>query len=166
MGDLIFDMISQTIIKVVLEDTFSIVPDLRHDLVELNHIRGDMLTILHGQVVELVLHISDRVVQTKVHLKFQDKLLVIFHSEWTEVRVVYEEEVWFKPLQGDTIEVGLHKGDFGVVLSECPRVILEVQLALHEENPEFVEISPIKLVWFTDFCVLEGLGGVATQGLG
>ena len=63
-------MIRQTIIKVVLESTFSIALDLHCDLVELDHILGDMLTILHGQVVKLVLCISDKVVLTKVHLEF------------------------------------------------------------------------------------------------
>ena len=81
MEDLIFDTIRQIIIKVVSEGTFSIAPDLCRDLVELNNVLGDMLTILHGQVVELVLCISSRVVQTKVHLEFQDELLIIFHPE-------------------------------------------------------------------------------------
>ena len=154
MGDLILDTIGQTVIKVVPEGIFSIALDLHHDLVELDHILGDMLIILYGQVVELVLCISDRVMWTKVHLEFQDKLLIIFHPEWMEVGVIHEEEVWFEPLQDNTFEVGLCKGDFDVVLGEYPRVILEVQLALHEEDLEFAGISPIKLVWFLDFGAL------------
>ena len=138
----------------VLESTFSIVLDLCCDLVKLNHVLGDTLTILHGQVVELVLHISNRVMWTKVCLEFQDKLLVVFHPEWIEIGVVHEEEVQFKPFQGNTLEVGLCEGDFGVVLSKCPRAILKVELTLHQENPEFAGISPIKLVWFSDFCAL------------
>ena len=134
MGDLVLDTIRQTIIKVVPEGTFSIAPDLHHNLVELDHILGDTLTVLCGQVVELVLHISDRVIQTKVHLEFQDELLVVFHPEWMEVGVVHEEKVWFELLQSDTFEVGLCKGDFGMVLGECLRAILEVQLVLHEED--------------------------------
>ena len=70
-----------------------------------------------------------------------------------EVGVVHEE-VWFEPFQGDTFEVELCKGDFSTVLSECLRVILKVQLILHEEDLEFAGISPIKLVWFLDFCML------------
>ena len=138
----------------VPEDTPSIALDLCCDPVELDHILSDMLTILHGQVVELVLCISDRVMQTKVCLEFQDELLVVFHPELMEVGVIHMEEVWFEPLQGGTLEVGLCKGHFGAVLSECLRVILEVKLILHQENPEFVGISPIKLVWFLDFGVL------------
>ena len=96
-GDLVLDMIRQTSIKVVLEGTFSIALDLCHDPVELNHVLGDTLTVLHGQVVELVFCISNRVMQTKVCLEFQDELLVVFHPEWMKVRVVHEEEVWFEP---------------------------------------------------------------------
>ena len=162
MGDLVLDTIRQIIIKVVPEGTFSIAPDLHRNPVEHNHVLGDMLTVLHGQVVELVLHISNRVVWTKVCLEFQDKLLIIFHPEWMEVRVIHEEEVQFEPLQSDTFEVGLHEGDFGTVLGECLRAILEVQLTLHEEDPEFAGISPVKLVWFSDFGVLRGLGEVTT----
>ena len=33
-----------------------------------------------------------------------------------------------------------------MVLSKCLRAILEVELTLHEEDLEFVGISPIKLV--------------------
>ena len=130
----------------VLEGTFSIALDLCHDLVELDHILGDMLAIFHGQVVELVLHISDRVVQTKVCLEFQNKLFVIFHPFWMELGIVHEEEVWFEPLQGNTLQVGLCEGDFGVVLDKCPRAILEIKLALHQENLEFAGVSPVKLV--------------------
>ena len=49
-----------------------------------------------------------------------------------------------------------------MVLDKCPRVIVEVQLTLHEEDPEFVGISPVKLVWFSDFGALQGFGGVVT----
>ena len=138
----------------VLEGIFSIALDLCHDPVELNHILGDTLTVLHGQMVELVLRISNRVIWTKVSLEFQAELLVVFHPEWTEVGVIHMEEVWFKPLQGNTLKVGLHEGHFDMVLSEYQRAILKVQLTLHEEDLKFAGISPVKLVQFLDFCVL------------
>ena len=81
MGDLIFDMIRQTVIKVLPESIFSIAPDLHCNLVELDHVLGDTPTVLHVQVVKLVLRISDRVMWTKVHLEFQDELHVVFHPE-------------------------------------------------------------------------------------
>ena len=59
MGDLILDMIRQTIIKVVPEGTFSIALDLHCNLVELDHVLGDTLTILHGQVGEWKLIVGE-----------------------------------------------------------------------------------------------------------
>ena len=79
----------------ILESTLSIAPDLYCNLVELIHILGDRLTILHGQVVELVLHIPDRVMQTKIRLEFQNKLLVVFHPEWTELGIINKKEIQF-----------------------------------------------------------------------
>ena len=135
----------------VLEGTFSIAPDLYCNPVKLDHVLVDTLTILHGQVVKLMLCISNRVVQTKVHLEHQNKLLVVLLPGWIELEVIHKEEVWFKPLQD---EVGLHEGDFGVVLSEYLRVVMEIEITLRQEDPEFVGISPIKLVQFSDFDAL------------
>ena len=81
IGDLILDMIQETVIKMVLEGTFSMALDLCHNPVELNHVLVDMLTILHGQVVELILCISDKVMWTKVHLEFQAEHFVVLHPE-------------------------------------------------------------------------------------
>ena len=77
----------------VPESTFSIALDLCSDLVELEHILVNTLTIYHGQVVKLVLCISDRVIQTKVGLEFQNELLVVLHPKRMELGIVHEEEV-------------------------------------------------------------------------
>ena len=103
--DLILDSIRETIVKVVPEGTFSITPDLRSDLVEFNNIFVDVLTILHGQMVQLVFRISDRVMWSKVGLEFQDKLLEVVHLGGVECRIFHLEEVWFKPFQGHAFEV-------------------------------------------------------------
>ena len=99
MRDLVLDMIQETVIKMVLEDTFSIAPDLYCNPVKLDHILVDVLTILHGQVVKLVPHISDRVMCIKVCLEFQDELLVAFHPFCMELRIVHEEEVFGKVIR-------------------------------------------------------------------
>ena len=49
-----------------------------------------------------------------------------------------------------------------MVLGECLKAISEVQLTLHEENLEFIGISPIKLVQFSDFGALQGFREVVT----
>ena len=41
--------------------------------------------------------------------------------------------------------------NFSAVGTESLRVILEVQFALHKENPEFLGITPIKLIMLSNF---------------
>ena len=77
-----------------------------------------------------------------------------------KLEVVHQEEVWFKPFQNDAFEIGLYKGHFGIVLSKCLRVIMNVELALYQENLEFVEVSPIKLIQFSDFGALQSVEGM------
>ena len=103
--DLILDLIRETIVKVVPEGTFSVTPDLQSDPVEFDNIFVDALTILHGQMVQLVFHISDRVMWSKVGLKFQDELLEVIHPGGVECQIFHLEEVWFKPFQGHAFEV-------------------------------------------------------------
>ena len=59
-----------------------------------------MLPIFKGQMVELMLSITDWV----IHLEFQDEFLIILHPQGTEFRgvrgevgVVCQEDVRFKP---------------------------------------------------------------------
>ena len=105
LGDLILDLIRETIVKVVLEGTFSVIPDLRNDLVEFDNIFVDALTILHGQMVQLVFRISNRVMWSKVGLEFQDELLEVVHPGRVECQILHLEEVQFKPFQGHAFEV-------------------------------------------------------------
>jgi hypothetical protein len=58
---------------------FSVALDLQSNLIELHDILGDPLTILHQQVIEIVLCISDGVAQSDVDLEFKDELLEVVH---------------------------------------------------------------------------------------
>ena len=66
--DLIFDVVRETIVEVVLEDTFSISSNLQSNPIEFNNVFVDLLTILYKKVVELMSCISDGIMQTKVCL--------------------------------------------------------------------------------------------------
>ena len=103
--DLVLGSIRETIVKVVLEGTFSVTLDLQSDPVEFDNIFVDALTILHGQMVQLVFCISDRVMWSQVGLEFQDKLLEVIHPGGIECRIFHLEEVWFKPFWGHASEV-------------------------------------------------------------
>ena len=105
LRDLVLDSIRETIVKVVLEGTFSITLDLGSNPVECDNIFVDVLTTLHGQMVQLVFCISDRVMWSKVGLEFQDELLEVVHPGGVECQIFHLEEVQFKPFQGHAFEV-------------------------------------------------------------
>ena len=77
-------------------------------MVELHHVLVNMLPIFEGQMVELMLSITDWIMRAKICLEFQDEFLIILHPQGTEfgrvrggvegeVRVVCQEEVGFEP---------------------------------------------------------------------
>ena len=70
--------------KAATECTFSITMDLGGQVVKLNHILVDSLSIFHGQISKFMLCISDWIMWTKVHPEFQDKLCIVIHPEGME----------------------------------------------------------------------------------
>ena len=105
-----------------------------------------------------MLHISDRVVRPKVHLEFQDEFVKIIHPCRTEHRILHLKEVRFEPFKGH-LQVQLCKCDFGMVHTEGPWAILEIQLTLDKEDLEFVGICPVKLVGLLDLGAKSRVGG-------
>ena len=103
--------------------------DLSGEVIELYDVFVDFLPFLHGQVVQLVLRISDRIMQAKIGLQFGDELMVAVHPDGTGIGVGDIEQVWFEPLKGHAPKVGLRIGNLGMVRSKCLRTILEIQLA-------------------------------------
>ena len=73
------DVIGQAIVEVVPKGTFSVSSDLQSNSIELNNILHSSLTILYGEVIKLVLGISDAAVWAKVDLEFKDKAFEIIH---------------------------------------------------------------------------------------
>src|SRR5437899_1298416 len=103
MRDLIFDVIWQSAVKDVVEGAIAPAVDLASEVVELYNIFVDFLSVFHGQIVQLVFHISDGIVWTKVGLEFLDELLIVVHPDWASPRVTRVEQVWFEPLEGDAL---------------------------------------------------------------
>ena len=162
--DLILDSIRETIVKVVPKGTFSVTPDLRSDPVEFDNIFVDVLTILHGQMVQLVFCISDQVMWSKVGLEFQNKLLEVVHLGRIECQIIHLEEVWFEPFQSHAFEVQLHRGNFGTVLDKSLGMTLEVQFTRNQEGPEFAGACCIKLIRFTDLHAWSQFRGGVMSG--
>ena len=104
-ADFVFDAVRQTGIKLVTKGGVAITLELRREAVELHNVVNDSLRVLHPQVVELVLGVSDGVVRAKLELEFCDELAPIVHPEGTIICVEGTEEVRFEPLKRHTFEV-------------------------------------------------------------
>ena len=128
-GDFIFDAVGQTTVEDVAECAIAIAMDLSSEAIELYNVLVDFLSFLHGQVVQLVLRISDRIMRTEIGLQFRDKLVVTVHPDGMGIGVGDIEQVRFKPLKGHTPKVGLRVGNLSAVHGKCLRLILEIQLA-------------------------------------
>ena len=84
---------------------------------------------------------------------------------WVEVRIS-QQELGLKPIKCHALEVGLGIDDLRMVIVKGLRVVLEVQLALHEECMEFVGVGTVKLVRFMDLHPTLRFGGLVGGGGG
>ena len=101
----ILDPIWKAIIEHVAECTFTISFDLRGIMVKLHKIPINPVVILHGQMVQLMFCISDRIRRSKISLELDNELLIVVHPEWTEIWIVGVEEIRFKPSKCSSLEV-------------------------------------------------------------
>ena len=106
-GDFIFDAVGETAVEDVAECTIAIAVDLSGEAIELYDVLVDFLSFLHGQVVQLVLRVSNRIMRTKIGLQFGDELVVTVHPDGMGIGVGDIEQVRFEPLKGHTPKVGL-----------------------------------------------------------
>ena len=129
--NLIFDVVGKAVIKVVPEGTFSVTSDLQSNPIELHDILVDPLPVFHGEVVELVFSISDGVMRTEVGLELQDELLEVILPKRLESQILCKQEVRFKPFQGHTFQVQLHKGNFSAPRTKSFGMVLKIKFELH-----------------------------------
>ena len=87
VGDFIFDVVGETTIEDVAECTITIATDLSSKAIELYDILVDFLPFLHGQVVQLVLRISDWIMCAEIGLQCGNELMVVVHPDGTGIGV-------------------------------------------------------------------------------
>jgi len=78
-GNFILDVVGETTVKDVAESAITIAVDLASEAVKLDHILVDFLSFFHGQIIQLVFSISDRVVRAEVGFQFGDELGIVVH---------------------------------------------------------------------------------------
>ena len=104
-ADFVFDAVRETSIKLVTKGSIAIALELRHKTVEFHQVANNLLCVLHLQVVELVLSISNGIMRAELKLEFCDKFAPIIHPERTIICIEGTEEVGFEPLKCHTFEV-------------------------------------------------------------
>ena len=77
-----------------------------------------------------MLCITDRIMGAKICSEFLGELQVIIHPQWVELGIS-QQELRLKPIECHALEVGLGVDDLCMVIGKGLRVVLEVQLALH-----------------------------------
>src|SRR6201981_3602350 len=90
---------------------------------------------------------------------------IIVHPQRTELGI-NQQELGLEPIESHALEVRLGIDDLGAVIVEGFGMVLEVQLALHEERTELVRVGTVKLVRFMDLSPTLGFGGLAGGGGG
>ena len=80
-GDLILDAVRETTVEDVVECAIAIAADLSGEAIELYNVFTDFLSFFHGQVVQLVFCISDRVIWAEIGLQFREELMVTVHPD-------------------------------------------------------------------------------------
>ena len=78
-ADLILDLVRETRIEVVTQGAITVSPNLGHDSVEVDHIAIYVMGVLHVEMIELVLGISNGVVWTERGLELYDELTPAGH---------------------------------------------------------------------------------------
>ena len=79
------------------ERTISIVLDLGGKSVEVYYVLHNAVSILHLEMLELILSISDGVVRSKGTLELSDEMDPAVHPVWTVSWITGVEEVQFEP---------------------------------------------------------------------
>ena len=105
VANFVCDVVGQTSIKLMMKGSVAIALELRCEAVELHDVANDLLRVLHSQIVELVLSISDGVMWAELELKFCNKFMPIVHPEGMIICIQGTEEVGFKPLERHTFGV-------------------------------------------------------------
>ncbi len=116
-------------------------------LVELNHILHDSVSVVHPEIFEGILSISDGIKGTKVGLEFVEEGDVgVLPCRW--VLRIWGEDVWFKPVEGGARETGNGIVDFTGICCKCGGSVIKVQLEGDNESLEFPQVGAIKSIRF------------------
>ncbi len=121
-------------------------------LIELHHIFHDLVSVMHPEMFEGILSISDSIEGTKIGLKFiKEGGVGVLPCQW--IPRIWAEDVWFKPVESSAREKGNGVVDFTGICRKCSESVIKVQLEGDNESLGFPWVGAIKSIRFLDLGV-------------
>ncbi len=118
-------------------------------LIELNHVLHDSVSVVHPEMFEGILGISDGIKRTKVGSEFiKESGIGVLPCWW--IPQIWVEDVWFKPVKGSAREKGNGIVDFVSIHCKSSGSVIKVQLKGHNESLEFPRVGAIESIRFFD----------------
>ena len=89
--DLILDSVRETRVEVMMQSAITISPNLGRNSIEVDHIAIYTMGVLHAEMIELVLGISNGVVGTESGLELYDELMPAGHPQGMCVGIIHSQ---------------------------------------------------------------------------
>ena len=96
-SNFVLETIRESGVKQAAEHAISIVLDLGGEAVEVYYVPCNTVSILHPEMLELMLSISNGVVRSKGALELSNEMDPAVHPAWTVSWITGVEEVQFEP---------------------------------------------------------------------
>ncbi len=126
-----------------------VVADLGGVLIELNHVFHDSVSVMHPEMFESILGISNGIKGTKVGLEFIEESSVGV-LPCRQIPRIWVEDVWFKPVKGGAGEKENGVVDFTSIRRKSSGSVIKVQLEGNNKSLEFPWVGAIKSIRFLD----------------
>ncbi len=116
-------------------------------LVELNYVLHDLVSVMHPEMFEGILGISNGIKSTKVGLEFVKECSVrVLPCQW--ILLIWAEDVWFKPVESGAREKRNGVVDFTGIHHKSSGSVIKVQLKGDNESFEFPWVRAVKSIRF------------------
>ncbi len=118
----------------------------------MNHVLHDSVSVVHPEMFEGILGISNGIKRTKVGSEFIKEGGVGVLPCW-QIPWVWVECVWFKPVKSSAGEKGNGVVDFVGICCKSSGSVIKVQLEGHNKSLEFLWVGAVKSIRFFDLGV-------------
>jgi hypothetical protein len=147
VSHIVFDTVRKAFIELVSEGMLS-PAETSSDSIEFDHVLGDVVIFAHPELLEFGFSFSHRVVRAKVLLELIREDDPTINPRWSKSNQI--NNIWFKPIKGDSLEVRQGVVDLRFIILECLGAVSEVEFQLDHKRSEFARVRAIKLIRLSD----------------